>query len=102
MHVVVSRLCHQYTYATPRRKTRQAVKFGKQKVKTFLMCSGVSKEKRQQLKDVSHLNGLVVVVHLVKKEDEYGEKNEIAYYKEGDSWEAVKQGETVDKNPLFD
>lgn len=86
----------------PTNGTGKAVMFGKQKVKTFLMCSGVAEEKRQQLKDVSHLNGLVVIAHVVVKKDDYGEKNEIAYYKEGDSWGENSQGKTEDKNPLFD
>ncbi len=87
----------------PTNGTGKAVKFGKQKVKTFLMCSGVAEDKRQALKDVNHLVGLVVVAHLVCKEDSFGEKNEIAYYKEAESWETNTQGKPVeDKNPLFD
>lgn len=79
----------------------KAVKFGKQKIKTFLMCSGVKEEKRQGLKDVNNLVGLVVVAHVVKKEDDFGEKNEIAYYKEAESWDK-DESKDDDKNPLFD
>ena len=101
-HMIQSNKAEFDNKGEPTNGPGKAVKYGKQKVKTFLMCAGVAKDKRQGLQDVNHLCGLVTVAHVTKKDGDFGEQNEVAYYKEGESWEPTKQDKGEDKNPLFD
>jgi len=78
--------------------SEDAQRIGREQLVSFCECTGAKKKDDEnfQLSDVNHLLGLVCVAHLkVRKDEQYGDSNEVSYFKDGEEWES--QPPQVDK-----
>ena len=79
--------------------SEQAQEIGLSQLKSFLECSGVKDPNK--LEDVNHLVGLVCTAHLkVKKSEQYGDQNEVSYFKEADESDDAPKMNTKEKLPF--